>query len=234
MLPIVIVSLLGCPGPDDKDDDDDVAEVCDAQDVQCEDDLVSLLLNEDRANNGEVTTTQDGDDFVTLVDATSGGSSSQAATKGWVYVRFTEDGAEKVDITDGESLSSQEWHMALRRYNLRLNSGVSGPSCVYGTKIRGADYADVTEAPDAEDFAAEAFFDESCETVSDDHGLGDPAYVLNEWWTYGSCVEPTMDAFAVQTEDGSVLKLVVEAYYEDQSACPDSESGWISMRWAWL
>lgn len=232
MLSIVIASLLACPGPKDEDDDETPeSQVCDPHELTCEDDLVSLLLNEDKDNEGSVTTTVDGSDFVTQVDATAGGMNT-ASQRAWVYLRFTEDGAEKVSITDGDSLSNTEWHMALRRYNLRLNSGVSGPSCVMGAQVDGA-YADVASADGAE-LAEEAFLDESCEVVSDRHGLGDPAYVLNTWWAYTECIEPTGQAFVVQLEDGSQLKLAVESYYEDGAACSSAETGWITLRWAFL
>jgi hypothetical protein len=214
-------------------------------DVPCEDDLVQDLLTDDgEVSDGAVTTTTDGDDFVTVVDATAGGM-NQAANNPWVYIRFDAEGASRVDISDEDALESADWHMALRRYHLRLNGGDGGPSCVGTAKMAAYDYADLNEEPSGTEYRLEDFYDGSCEMQMDMYEMS-PTYALYGWWDYDmdvGCVVTTMTPWLVQLEDGSVIKLVVEAYYESgQEECNAGQGGMgsftgggtISMRWAFL
>jgi hypothetical protein len=208
--------------------------------IACEDTMFQeLSLHDDKTNGGEVTTTTEGTDFVTLVDATSGGS-SRASQNAWVYVRFTQAGAEKLEIDDDTALSDMTWHLALRRYVIRTNGGDGGPSCVSVSALGRKDYADVT-ADDIEgaEFESEDFYSDTCVQRMDD--IGGPKTAMSDWWDYASCVETTGTPFLVQLEDGHVLKLGVETYYEGegQAECndnrsTDAESGWITLRWAYL
>lgn len=247
MLHFVIGALIGCPGSGDGKDTSDTAggdtaevETCDPHEVPCLDEMIlDLSLHDDKVSDGEVSTATDGDDFVTTVDARAGGYNN-ASRNPWVYVRFAPDGATRVDIDDETALESQEWHMALRRYVVRLNSGDSGPSCVSVAQLRG-DYANVDAVPDDAEFVEEDFYSDECAMVDDGFGMNSPAVAMSDWWTYVSCTETTEKPFLLQLEDGSVMKLVVEAYYdgEGQQECNEqgstsAESAVFTLRWRFL
>jgi hypothetical protein len=247
LLPLAALLLIAC-GDDPKDDTDttetgdssDTTSLCpELTEIPCEDDIVQDLLTDDgEVSDGSVTTTTDGGDFVTVVDATAGGY-NQAANNPWVYIRFDAEGASRVDISDEDSLESADWHMALRRYLVRLNSGDAGPSCVGAAKMAAYDYADLTEEPSGTEYHLEDFYTDACELEMDGYGMS-PTFALYGWWDYSACVETTMTPFIVQLEDGGVIKLVIEAYYgsgqEDcnNSGAMGSDSGMLTLRWAFL
>lgn len=244
LLPLAL--LVAC-GEDPKDDTDntetgdtEVTSLCpELAEIPCEDDLVQDLLTDDgEISDGAVTTTTDGDDFVTVVDATAGGM-NQAANNPWVYVRFGADGASRVDISDEDALESAEWHLALRRFLVRANSGDGGPSCVGVAKMAAYDYADLTEEPSGTEYQIEDFYDASCTLQMDNYQMS-PKFATYGWWDYSSCVETTMVPFLIQLDDGQILKLVIEAYYgSGQEDCNStgamgSDSGMITLRWSML
>src|SRR6478609_8132178 len=92
----------------------------------------------------EVSNVVDGTDYVTSIDATAGGF-EEASKNPWVYVKFTEDGAVRVDIDDESALESMDWDLAAHRFKLRLNGGTSGPSCVGAMPFLERSYEDLTE-----------------------------------------------------------------------------------------
>ena len=101
--PFIVASMLSCgskPAPTDTAVMDAEPECTEPVDVECVDQLIlDLALHDDKVSDADVVTEQEGDDFVTVVDASAGGY-SQAASNPWVYVRFTDDGAERVDEVD--------------------------------------------------------------------------------------------------------------------------------------
>jgi hypothetical protein len=146
------------------------------------------------------------------------------ATQSFLYARFTERGLEKVSINDEAALRSTEWDIALRRFVIRLNSGVSGPSCVRGARVDGATYDSVTRVPDGVTLRDEAYFDTACAFVDDRSGINGPATTLASYWRYEGCLQMTRAVFAVRLRDGRAVKLTVESYYdpEPQRACDES------------
>lgn len=219
-----------------------VEDVCtEPTEVGCVDALISdLSLHDDKVSNGEVTTTTDGADFVTVVDATAGGY-SQAANNPWVYVKFTETGAQRVDIDDETALESMDWDLALRRFIIRTNSGSSGPSCVGAAALLESDYATLDAVPEGLPFAQDDFYTSDCTIITDSSGLpGNPQVAMGSWWAYTTCVETTGVPHLVQLADGHVLKVVVETYYgTNQEACNSGGSGYdnsgiITLRWQML
>ncbi|MES2643133.1 MAG: HmuY family protein [Myxococcota bacterium] len=240
--------LLGCPEPGlDKGGDDTAAStlepVCtEPEPPTCVDEMIlDLSLHDDKVTEGEVTTETDGDDFVTSIDASAGGY-SQAAENAWVYVRFGSDGAERIDIDDETALEDMTWHLALRRFIVRINSGDSGSSCVGAAAMIGFEYADITEVPEGITYLEDDYYTDDCTIINDSSGLpGSPQVAMGAWWSYSSCVETTETPMLLQLEDGRVIKLVIEKYYADegQNQCnnrgsTDAESGFYQIRWAEL
>ena len=258
LLPWLALALAGCPADDDDDDDsavtdddvaddddvtgdDDTSSGCQPEDVACEDDIIlDLSLHDDKVSEGDVENTAEGDDWVSIVDATAGGY-SQASQNPFIYLRFTPDGLTQVEIDDETALESMEWDVAARRYIIRLNGGTSGPSCVAAAVIPGTAYEDVTELPAGSTPEEDASYDGDCEMIDDGSGLGgSPDVALTPWWSYGDCLATTMKPFVIQLRDESLVKFVVEAYYgSGQEGCNDSgipgqNSAMFTWRWTYL
>jgi hypothetical protein len=208
--------------------------------VTCEDALYLDLGLQDTVSDGEVSTVVDGEDFVTLIDATGGGYQS-AATNPWVYLKFTDNGAEKVEISDEEALESLDWDMSLRRFILRLNGGASGPSCVGSAVFIDDTYTSLSDVPNGVMYVEDDFYTPDCSLINDSSGLPDnPQTVMGPWWEYPGCVATTGYPFIIQQANGRLVKLVVETYYtEDQELCnstgtPGSGGANITIRWTFL
>jgi hypothetical protein len=251
----LLVLLVACDGKDGGGDNgggDDTADTGDtgsALDAVCtepvapgcvDEMILDLSLHDDKTSEGEVTTTTDGADFLTDIDASAGGY-NQYQNNAWVYVRFDADGAHRVDIDDETALESMDWDMALRRYIVRLNGGDSGPSCVGAAEMRGYTYAELTSIPDGIGYQVDDFYTDSCVITEDTSGLpGSPAVAMGGWWEYPGCVETTETPFLIQKADGHILKLVVLAYYGDEQAdCNDdgsttADGGYYTLRWTFM
>lgn len=245
-LPFLI--FLGCTGAaDDKDTSGDdtggepLDPVCTEPEAPaCVDQMIlDLSLHDDKVSDAEVSSTSEGDDTVTFVDATAGGY-NQAANNPWVYVRLEADGtASRVDIDDETALEDMTWHLALRRFIIRVNSGDSGPSCVGAAAMLGYGYDELTSVPDGIAYREDDYYTDDCTLVNDSSGLpGSPQTAMGQWWEYPGCVATTGTPFLLQLDDGRILKLVVESYYDGdgQDECNDRGSttasgGYIYLRW---
>ncbi|MCB9713875.1 MAG: HmuY family protein [Myxococcales bacterium] len=206
----------------------------------CDDQMIlDLGLVGGLVSEGEVSSTTSAQGWASMVDATAGGI-MDAPTNPWIYLRFTPEGLRKVEVDDLQALESTDWDIAAKRFGLRLNGGVSGPSQVSAVALEGMTYEDVTELPPGAELAQESFYDADCTLIDDGSGQGAPAYLLAQWWTYPGCVATTGVPFILQLDDGSLVKLVVDAYYESgQDQC--NETGMMGMgsaqltwRWAYL
>ena len=238
--------FMGCGSPGSETGagayDDELEAVCEEPaEVECVDDLIlDLSLHDDEVSDGAVTTSAEGEDFVTAIDATAGGYNN-ATQNPWVYLKFTEDGAEKVEIDDETALESMDWDLAARRFILRLNGGSSGPSCVGAATFMESSYDELTEIPDGLSYGVDDYYTSDCTLINDSSGLPDnPQVVLGAWWEYPGCVATTGYPHLIQTADGRVLKLVVEAYYgsgqEDCNAtgAAGDDSANLQVRWRWM
>jgi hypothetical protein len=101
----------------------------------------------------------------TVLDATS-------------YDRFTYFNfatLETVSVTDSEARTSTEWHVAFQRFNVKTNSGGSGPLGIEGVDLHAIGYANPTD------------FD----GITDDSMVGDEDWqqdevdlAVDEWYVY--------------------------------------------------
>ncbi len=251
MLTAFILTLMACGGPlnsdtDPTNEDEELngeqtyEPLCEEPaEIRCQDSLIADLSLQDEISEGTITNTQDGEDWVTHVDATAGGFMN-ASQNPFLYMKFTDDGLEKVELDDESALESMEWHLSARRYVVRVNSGTSGPSCVGAAALLNDQYENVTTVPENLSFYSDDFYTESCDIIPDSYGLGDPQVVLVNWWSYESCVKTTLTPFLIELENGRVVKLIVEEYYASgQSDCNDNgsrgdESGNLKIRWSFL
>jgi len=246
MMLLTITSTILAPGcgddttSDEASNGDTTTSRCtEAQEVACVDDMILDLSFHNTVSTSTVENSQDGADWVTSVDATAGGFQN-AANNPWVYIKFTAQGAEKVEISDEEALESLEWHIAAHRFKLRLNSGNGGPSCVTAAAMLESDYTTLNASPDGLTYYEESFYSADCTLIEDSYGLGSPQVFMSNWWEYPGCVATTGVPYLLQLDDGRIMKLKVEAYYASgQDSCNahgsmGSGSGNFTWRWRFL
>ena len=237
-----IFFLLACDQNSEKSNDTGFFEaICtEVEPLTCEDSLYLDLGLQDTVNDDEVSTVIDGNNFITYVDATAGGYQS-AATNPWVYLKFTDNGAEKVLISDEEALESLDWDMSLRRFIIRLNGGSSGPGCVGAAVFMDETYESLIQTPNGVMYVEDNYYTPDCSLINDSSGLPDnPQTVMGPWWEYPGCVATTGYPFVIQLASGRLVKLVVESYYEEgQDNCNNtgamgSGSANFTIRWTFL
>jgi hypothetical protein len=231
------------PGDGDGDGDGD-GERCAPAEVACVDAQIGTLMLGDTASGGAIANEAVGEGvFLSQVDATAGGFGGSGS---YTYARFTAEGLKAVELGDEQALESTDWDIAFRRYIIRLNSGVSGPSCVQGARTAAStEFATLDALPASLSFRAEQYFTgDTCELVPDTSGIGAPQTVLSSFWTYPGCVQMTGNVYVVRLASGQHVKLQVESYYSPdlQAMCDASGSvpmsnngaGNYRVRWAAL
>ena len=211
--------------------------------VPCTDESVGMLNLRDEPNPAEVRNDPKDEGFLTEVDATGGGVS---ATLSYVYAKFTDEGLTTVALSDEEAFASKDWDIALRRYIIRLNSGVSGPGKVTGARTKPkTDWASVKSVPDGLEFRAEQYFTDSCDFIDDSSGIGGPGTALASFWSYSNCLAMTHNVYIIELAQPKKrhVKLEVMAYYypDRQMFCDEngrvpepSGAGNVQLRWAFI
>jgi hypothetical protein len=227
-------------------EDTGVDPICtEKTDPPCVDEQIQELLLFNNVSTGVISQDDLTDGvFTTSIDARGGGL---MPTESFVYARFTASGLEKVDISDEQAFDSLDWDIAFRRYLIRLNSGISGPSCTQAGRVPNVvDLAAVTEISGDVTLRSEAYFTEpNCEIVPDGSGLpGAAAVALGAYWTYASCLQMTGNVFVIALADGHQVKLQVQHYYAEpgaQDACDDtgtvpmpSGAAQFEIKWAFI
>ena len=248
---MMLAVLTACSGGDASDtepssdtnstSDTEASDACEMEEMECVDEMIlDLSLHDDQVSDGAITNSDEGDYWVTTFDASAGGYSS-AADNPWLYMRFTADGVEQVEIDDETALEDNQWHLGARRFILRLNGGSSGPSCVGAAAFLESSFEDLTEVPDGMTYYQDDYYTSDCTIVNDSSGLpGSPQVALAPWWAYSSCVETTDVPFLIELEDGKVIRMVIDAYYDEgQEDCNSTgstsgESAFYTMRWSFV
>ncbi|MBL8957891.1 MAG: HmuY family protein, partial [Myxococcaceae bacterium] len=183
-------------------------------------------------------------DFISRIDARAGGSNP---TRSFLYFRFTDSGLEKKMLSDEDAFTSLDWDIAWRRYVLRLNSGVSGPSCVDGARTApNTDYTTLSRVPDNLLWRTEAYFTPptppatTCTSVEHPSGLS-LSTALSSWWEYPGCVKTTGNVYVVRTREGRYVKLEVTSYYTpaaqvtcNTTGAMGAEAAIVRMRWSFI
>jgi hypothetical protein len=165
----------------------------------------------------------------------------------YTYGKFTEQGLQKVNLGDQDSLTSMEWDIAFRRYVVRINSADSGPSCVQAARIPGtAKFEEVTTLPDNLSYHQDDTFTAApdCTLIPDGSGLPDsPATALSSYWEYPGCLKMTNNVFAIELADGKHVKFTVDDYYAPSVQDQCQSTGMVPMsspganfivRWAYV
>lgn len=212
--------------------------------VECEDQVWQFLDFKTQVAAGEVTNTQDGEVWVSEVDARAGGAFS--VTDAYTYARFTDQGLVKLPVDDDGALGSMDWDIGFRRYVVRLNGGDSGPSCVAGARMPPSiTFEGLTSVPGTPAWNVDDYMTGSCEFVSDGSGLeSSPATVLAGYYSYPGCLQMTGNVYVIRLADGRFVKFTIEAYYAPLSAQETCEqtgqhpsggtSAVFTVRWAFI
>ena len=211
--------------------------------VPCTDQSILDLALYTDPNPAMIENTAEGTGFATHVDATGGGF---MPTLSYVYARFTDTGLERVDVGDEAAFESMDWDIAFRRFVIRLNSGVSGPSCVGAARTGPAtDYETLATADPSLEYRNEQYYTDTCDYIPDGSGLNSPGTALQSFWEYPGCVKMTGNVYVLRLASGRRLKLTVTSYYNPdiQMMCDSAGtipmgtpngSGNIRLRWAFL
>jgi len=219
--------------------------------VPCSDQAILQLNFLKNITTGQIGNSADGSGWLSTVDATAGGLN---VNQSYTYGKFTDQGLTKVMISDEQSLDSQDWDIAFRRYVIRINSGNSGPSCVKAAQIAtgAANYDKISAVPANAMYGVDSYFGQDpndpmnmCFLLDDKSGLpGSPATRVHDFWQYTSCVQMTDAIFAIELADGRHVKLTVVDYYTPavQDQCDttgmipmmNTGSGNYRVRWAIL
>jgi hypothetical protein len=212
----------------------------------CTDQQIQDLTLFKTVSTRSVTNTPDGAGFATEIDATGGAGSGITPKESYVYAKFTDTGLMTVPVSDEAAFNSMDWDIAFRRFIIRLNSGVSGPSCVDAARTApSTDYGTLATVPANLDYRTEAYYTAGCTIVPDGSGLGSPGTALQSFWMYPGCLQMTGNVFVIRLADGRDVKLVVTHYYEQmaQDDCntnsmitvaEQSQAAHVGVRWAYL
>lgn len=212
------------------------------REVRCMDQSIATLPLFESASTRAITAeTAPSGEFNTLIDATAGGLSP---TESFVYARFTDTGLVKVDLGDEDALASTQWHVAFRRFLIRLNSGVSGPADLRGARTStGTTFPGLTAEPANLLYREEQYFTDTCELVTDTSGLGSPATALSSFWSYPGCVDMSGNVYVLSLPNDKRVKLEVTSYYspDNQTRChmtgavnSPSGGGNLRIHWAFI
>jgi hypothetical protein len=219
----------------------DMAKSSCTHEVSCTDQSVQQLSLFRPVNSATIGNDNASGTFTSSIDATAGGIDP---SRSYVYAKFTDQGLTRVDVGDEDAFASSDWDIAFRRFIIRLNSGVSGPSCVTAARTAtGTTFDGVTSVPTGLDYRTEEYFTGTCDYVPDGSGLMSPGVALQSFWEYPGCVKMTGNVFVIALADGRHVKLVVTNYYSDaaQAECDTmgtipmpSGSGNVKVKWAFL
>jgi hypothetical protein len=213
--------------------------------VTCTDESIQDLTLYKTVSTRTVMNTPDGNGWATEIDATAA-AVGITPKESYVYLKFTDTGLQNVAVSDEAAFNSMDWDIAFRRFLIRLNSGVSGPSCVDGARTGpNTDYDSLATEPAGLTFSTEVYYTDSCTIIPDGSGLGSPGTVLQSFWMYPGCLQMTGNVFVIRLADGREVKLVVTHYYEPmaQMDCDttnmvtpaeESQAAHVGVRWAFL
>ena len=127
--------------------------------------------------------------------------------KAWVHVDL--DAPELPPRTDPSALPG--WDLALSRFKIKLNGGVSGSAGVQASLRVGESFPDLREAP------TEGYASDAPDGADDDL---DPEYVLSAgeggWWAYDPAshkLTPRPHVYVIESSERAYVKLALLGYY---------------------
>lgn len=162
--------------------------------------------------SGRVTNTQGADGVVaSRVNATDQSS--------WVYFQFA--GAKEVTPQDPQN--SSEWDLALLRYQIKVNGGISGSGGVEVALVSGTPFSALSQAPGS------GYVTDQIDGSDEDT---DPDYAFVQrgtWYNYNPMTHiltPKDEVYIVRATSGTYYKLQMTGYYDSAGS-----SGYPAFRW---
>jgi len=180
----------------------------------CGEDLSSELNKNDPpiGQMGRITNSQaPGDSISTKVDATD--------MMSWVYFHL----ASGTEVTPQSPQNTTEWDLALLRYHVKVNGGVSGSGGAMVAMISGTAFDAIEQAP------AAGYVTDKADGADDDQ---DPDYgfaQLGPWYNYNvmtHLLTPKDQVYVVRTPSGVHYKLQLTGYYDNAGS-----AGFPTFRW---
>ncbi len=146
-----------------------------------------------------------------------------AASSSFVYVDL--DNQEMLDLSDVDAFTDDQWEIALKRTEIRINSADSGPRSLLLGKTEAADFAQaMPPSPQGGDWVSDDFVTDACEVVT--FGRGSLQTAFGQWYDYNpmthtvSAPENTV-YFLYDSVTHAVIKFQITSYAD----------GVYSMRW---
>lgn len=192
----------------------DLAKTPDLASARCE--LPPELKLIDKVSTGMVTfgaLPADPEVQTAEIDATAGGS-AEAGKNPYLYLDLINK--KTVQITDVQSLSSGDWDIAFKRWQIKINSGDSGPGSVTTLYEDGKDLAEVKTAPVGK-YEADHYFDDKCKVQLDP--IGGLQTAMSDWYDYTMMVKPWKRTYVLKRRDGKGhIKLQIMSYYKGMTS----------------
>lgn len=180
----------------------------------------------DMPAKGAVMVTPEGAGFVAEIDGTAGGP-AEAQKNAYVYLDLI--AGKKVEISDVAAQKSSAWDIGFKRWQIKINSGDSGPGGVKAVMIPNTELSQVSTAP-ASGYAEDDYLNDRCQLQLD--GNGGPKTALSSWYDYNintHVLTPWKQVYVLTRRDGKgSIKLQVMGYYKNTSG------GYFTVRWAFL
>ncbi|MBL8636858.1 MAG: HmuY family protein [Myxococcales bacterium] len=183
----------------------------------------------DKIATGAVTITpapSDPASYNAEVDAVAGGS-MKASENPFVYIDLIN--RKKVEITDVQADNSKDWDIAFKRWQIKINSGDSGPGGVTVSRVAGKTLSEVTSAP-TDMYKADSYFDEKCKFSFDP--IGGIGTELSDWYEYESGTSrlvPKKEVWVLKRRDGKGhIKVQLSSYYKGTTSAN------YSLSWSYL
>ena len=146
------------------------------------------------------------------IDATAGGYDKYQDNP-FVYVDLINN--KKVEINDVQAQTSKDWDIAFKRWQIKINSGDSGPGGVTAASVDDKNLDEVAAAPtDPNAYGPDKYFDAMCKVQYD--SIFGPKTRLSDWYDYttGSPV-PFKRVYVLKRRDGQgSIKLQITQYYK--------------------
>jgi hypothetical protein len=152
--------------------------------------------------------TEDGPTIVTVVD-----SSDEAA---WVYL----DLESKLEVDPEDPADSDAWDLALQRFTILTNGGISGSGGMAGAALADTALAEVERAPD------NGWLEDGPD--GDDSDMAADS-VFSAWYAYDHTTHvltPHPIVFVVRSVEGFHYAIAIEDYYDEAGT-----SGFPTLRW---
>jgi len=189
-----------------------------------------------KVTTGTVSTTDLGGGIKeTSVDAYAGGT-SMAIKNPFIYISF-KDGGKRVDIDDFAAKAATSWDVAMRRTDILVNGGDSGPGQAEVATVVGTTLDKVTTVPAASSFMKDDYLDDNCVIQKNDADYIKTAFggTTGRWYDFDQTkmqIVPNPDVYVVKLAQGGHIKLEISSYYKTISG--KEEGGYYTLKWATL